>query len=191
MSVHKSKEFALPIAIGIIIDPKTQQILLIERVRGAYVGLLGLPGGKIEKYEFVHDAIIRELYEETGLNTSFIKLMGIVSELVETKEEHKIIDHFLLHVCLLSLKKGQTNSNPLDPTDKVDKSELPTGNKGEGKFSWFRIDNLINIKDKIIPSDFKIIQEFVIKSQDEFKYFKSKMIKDGENYVLKEFDNIF
>ena len=41
------KELPLAVAISALI--KDNQILLIKRLKGDYVGLLGLPGGKIEK----------------------------------------------------------------------------------------------------------------------------------------------
>ena len=41
------KELPLAVAISALI--KDNKILLIKRLRGDYVGLLGLPGGKIEK----------------------------------------------------------------------------------------------------------------------------------------------
>ena len=39
----------LPLAVVITALVKDNKILLIKRMKGDYVGLLGLPGGKIEK----------------------------------------------------------------------------------------------------------------------------------------------
>ncbi|MCD6094481.1 NUDIX domain-containing protein [bacterium] len=40
-----------PLSVVISALIKNNQILLIKRVRGDYIGLWGLPGGKIEKEE--------------------------------------------------------------------------------------------------------------------------------------------
>ena len=42
-------------------------VLLVERARAPFAGLLSLPGGKVEFGETLADAIAREVVEETGL----------------------------------------------------------------------------------------------------------------------------
>jgi len=89
----------LPLSIAISALIKDNKILLIKRKKGDYVGLLGLPGGKIEKGEHVGEAAVREILEESGIACEFRNHLGFVSEhLVENGE---VSNHFLLHVCEL------------------------------------------------------------------------------------------
>lgn len=43
------------------------KILLVEKTRGPYAGLLDLPGGRLEPGESLEEALVREVKEETGL----------------------------------------------------------------------------------------------------------------------------
>lgn len=54
-------------------------VLLIQKQRPAWqVGRYNLPGGKIEEDETIHEAGIRELYEEAGIMTAQIRIMGTI-----------------------------------------------------------------------------------------------------------------
>lgn len=45
----------LNVVVGIIANE--DKILLIKRERGDFIGLYGLPGGKVEEYEHIDEAI--------------------------------------------------------------------------------------------------------------------------------------
>ena len=158
------KELPLAVAISALI--KDNQILLIKRLKGDYVGLLGLPGGKIEKNEHLSEAAIREILEESGIESDFKNYLGFVSE--HLIENGNILQHFLLHVCELEPK----TANIL--------------NDSEGKLAWFNLDDLQNLKDKIIPSDFLIIKK-IVKNREK-GYYNCILEKSGDNYFLKKFE---
>lgn len=155
-------EKPLSVVVTVIIN-ENNEVLLIKRQRGVYPGLWAIPGGKIERGEFVRDAALREALEETGLKTEFVKLRGVVSE--HYYEEGKFKEHFLLHVVALK---------PV--SDKVQSSE-------EGSLKWFDLFEIDKIPD-IVPSDLKILQKMILRS---FTYFNSVLEKNGKEYVLKEF----
>ncbi len=157
------KEPPLPVVISALI--KDNQILLIKRVKGDYVGFLGLPGGKIEKNEHLSEAAIREVLEESGIESVFKNYLGIVSE--HLVENGNVLQHFLLHICELKPKS----------TDIL--------NDSEGRLDWFNLDDINNLKDKIIPSDFLIIEKIV--KNNEKGYYNCILEKEGDNYYLKEF----
>jgi 8-oxo-dGTP diphosphatase len=48
---------------------KNNQILLVKKNRGPYLGLFDLPGGRIEAGETIDEALVREIREETGIQS--------------------------------------------------------------------------------------------------------------------------
>ena len=141
-------------------------MLLIKRNRGDYVGLWGLPGGKVEKNEHLKNAAQREIKEETGIDTEFIKFNGIISE--HLTENNQVLKHFLLHVCTL-----KTLSNEFEI-------------KGEGELRWFELDKLKEDNEKIIPSDFCIIESMIKKSDKN--YFNCIIEKKLDEHILRLFE---
>ena len=126
---------------------------------------MGLPGGKIEKNEHLSEAAIREVLEESGIESDFKNYLGLVSE--QLVENGIVLQHFLLHICELKPKSTSIL------------------NDSEGKLDWFNLDDLNNLKDKIIPSDFLIIEKIV--KNNEKRYYNCILEKKGDNYYLKEF----
>lgn len=157
----------LPLSIVICALIHDNKVLLIERLKGDYVGLLGLPGGKIEKNEHLSDAATREMFEESGIQTEFKEHLGFVSEhLVE--ENGNIAEHFLLHVCRLI----PNTANII--------------NSREGKLNWFDLASIDNIKNKVIPSDFIIIDKMVKNSGKN--YYNCVIRKSRGIYILEKFE---
>ena len=62
-----------------LICPRNNEILLVKRAVDPGKGLLGLPGGFIEKGESPETAAKRELKEETGLAGCVVNILGICS----------------------------------------------------------------------------------------------------------------
>ncbi len=56
------------------------KILLIKRKNEPFKGKWALPGGFIEYGERVEDAVVREVFEETGIITAIKDLVGIYSD---------------------------------------------------------------------------------------------------------------
>ena len=158
------KELPLAVAISAVI--KDNQILLIKRLRGDYAGLLGLPGGKVEKNEHLSEAATREILEESGIESNFKSHLGFVSE--HLIENGNILQHFLLHICELEPKT----------TDIL--------NESEGKLAWFNLDDIQKMKESIIHSDFLIIEK-IVKNRGKV-YYNCTVEKNGDNYFLKKFE---
>ncbi len=158
------REFPLPIAISVLMHDSN--ILLMERAKGDYVGLLGLPGGKVEKGEHVSDAAVREIFEETGIKSKFISHLGLVSE--HLVENGAVIKHFLLNVCELA----------------PESHSFVEGR--EGRLFWQPLGSLGSMKGKIIPSDFEMLNRMVLRKEKH--YFECVLEKSGESYALRSFD---
>lgn len=63
---------------GILIKDKS--VLLIQRKNEPYQGAWALPGGFVEYGEKTDDAVIREVFEETGLRVKIHMLLGVYSD---------------------------------------------------------------------------------------------------------------
>lgn len=158
------KELPLSVAISALIHQNN--ILLIKRARGNYIGLWGLPGGKIEKGEHLSEAAVREIFEESGIKSEFKNHLGFISE--HLIENGNIAQHFLLHICELNPQSTEITNNR------------------EGDLSWFDLDGIEDIKDKIIPSDF-LIMERLIKNKEK-NYYDCVLEKIGNDYILRKFN---
>ncbi|PIU62012.1 hypothetical protein COS83_03105 [archaeon CG07_land_8_20_14_0_80_38_8] len=156
----------LPLSIAISALIKDNKILLIKRKKGDYVGLLGLPGGKIEKGEHVGEAAVREILEESGIACEFRNHLGFVSEhLVENGE---VSNHFLLHVCELEPKSA----------------EITAGS--EGSVAWFDLGKIEEWKSLLIPSDYLMIKKLVL--NHEKNYYDCVIVKNDADYEIKKFE---
>jgi ADP-ribose pyrophosphatase YjhB (NUDIX family) len=155
-----------PLAVAISALITDNCILLIKRIKGGYKGMWGLPGGKIERNEHVSDAALREVQEESGLKANFKNYLGFVSE--HLMENGEVSSHFLLHVCELM------------PENK----NIIPGNEGE--LSWFDLSLINKNKDKIIPSDYAMIEK-MIKNRGK-SYYNCVVEKIGEDHFLRKFE---
>ncbi len=157
------KELPLSVVVAALIFQG--RILLVRRVKGDYIGLWGLPGGKVEKDEHLSQAATREIFEESGIRAEFKGFLGLVSELLV--EKGKVIQHFLLHVCELVPESTDIKSN------------------AEGKLDWFRLGELDEMRDKVIPSDYLMIKKII--RRRESVYYNCILEKVGDRYELRKF----
>lgn len=155
-----------PLAVAICALVRDGKILLIKRIKGDYSGLWGLPGGKVEKEEHLSEAAVREIREESGIDSAFVSFLGLVSE--HLIEDGKIKSHFLLHVCELEPKTTEIR------------------NRQEGELKWFDLGNLP--KGDVIPSDLLMIEKMV-KKREENRCYNCVIEKTGNcGHILKKFE---
>src|SRR5918992_1626811 len=82
------------IAVGaIVIDDEA--LLMVKRGREPSKGLWSVPGGRLERGEYMSAAVQREVKEETGLDISVGGLVGFLEVL---DEEHFVILDFAARV---------------------------------------------------------------------------------------------
>ena len=76
-----------------IVDPKTKQILVQERIKN-WQGI-AFPGGKVELGESIVSSVKREVYEETGLKLNKIRICGIKDWYDKKEKERQLIILFV------------------------------------------------------------------------------------------------
>lgn len=91
-------EGAPRLAVGAaVIDASGDEplILLVRRARPPMAGTWSLPGGRVEPGERVEAAVLREVFEETGLEVEVLALVEVV-EVIEAPYHYVILDYACL-----------------------------------------------------------------------------------------------
>lgn len=90
---------------------KDGKLLMIKKSRGPYIGLLDLPGGRMEEGELVEETLIREIQEETAATVKnmqffdFAEYRCVYEENGETKYFHHIGLYFLVDIDVETLRE--------------------------------------------------------------------------------------
>src|SRR3972149_6972420 len=111
-------------AVGSNMDNAVAHYLLIQRQTEPYIGKWGLVGGRWEFGEKLDEAITREVKEETGLDTTFVGLCGLVNERIAPLGSNADGAHFLLFVCELSAPHGTAREQSEGPVAWFSPEEL-------------------------------------------------------------------
>lgn len=106
---------------GILIEDN--KILLVKQ-RVSEKRSWSLPGGKLERGETLEQGIVREMKEETGLDTEIVKLL-YVSDVSTTDNTLLHITFLLKRVCgEIQLPSNEFENNPIYDVKFVNVSEL-------------------------------------------------------------------
>ena len=103
---HKSPKVTVD---GIILEDGA--ILLIKRRNTPFKGKWALPGGFVEYGEKTEDAVVREVFEETGLKTKISRLVGVYSDPKRDPRGHTITIAYTLEICGGNIKSGDDASD--------------------------------------------------------------------------------
>ena len=80
----------IAVAVGAIVIHE-DALLMVKRGRDPNRGLWSIPGGRLQRGEYLSDAVRREVKEETGLDVAVGELVGILE--VPGDEHFVILDH--------------------------------------------------------------------------------------------------
>ncbi len=97
------------------------KILCVRRAHEPFKGQLALPGGFAELGETVEDAVVREVREETGLETRVVRLVGVYSDPARDPRGHTVSVAFELEPTGGTLKAGDDAADVV----LVDPDRLP------------------------------------------------------------------
>jgi 8-oxo-dGTP diphosphatase len=91
---------------------KNSRILLVKRNRSAFIGYWALPGGFVGIGEIVKKAVAREVLEETGLEVSPQKIIGVYDDPKRDPRGHMVSVAFLCRI-----KGGKLRPQPEEVED--------------------------------------------------------------------------
>ena len=104
-SIDREYPRAPIVGVGaVVVD--SGRVLLIQRGREPSKGKWSLPGGMLEVGESLHDGVVREVEEETGLKVEPLELVELLDRIVhdETSAGKRVRFHYVIadYLCRVS-----------------------------------------------------------------------------------------
>ena len=126
------------VGTGAFILNSNNELLLQKRAVPAEKDHWCIPGGRLEMFETMEHAVIRETKEETNLDVEVIRMIGICDHIIENENTHWVATSYLCKIV-----GGEAKI--MEPDKASD-------------MKWFSLDNLpkdITITTKKAISDYK------------------------------------
>lgn len=129
------------VGVGAFILDENNKLLLQKRAVPAEKGYWCIPGGRLEMFEKLEHAVIREVKEETDLNVEIIRLMGICDHIIKEENAHWVSASYLCKIV-------DGEAKIMEPDKASD-------------MAWFELDNLpddLTITTKKALQDYRKIE---------------------------------
>lgn len=86
------------VGVGAFIINENNQLLLQKRAVPAEKDHWCIPGGRLEMFETLENAVIRETKEETDLDIEVIKMIGVCDHIIKEEGVHWVATSFLCKI---------------------------------------------------------------------------------------------
>ena len=151
ISARMERKDKFPI-IDVTVDAVVVQsghILLVRRKLAPGKGLWALPGGYLNEKEWIEDAVIRELREETKITVPAPVLRGSIkgSKVFDHPERSEYRGRIITHAHLIELNPG--------PLPKV------KGSDDAEKAKWIPLSDVLEMSDQLFEDHADIINYFL------------------------------
>ncbi len=112
------------VAIGAVVL-RDGELLLVRRGHGPAAGEWSVPGGRVRFGEGLHEAVVREVREETGIDVVVERFLGWVERIRDAEPEGEGAHHFVIldFACVL-LDEDQ---EPIADDDAAEAAWVPFG----------------------------------------------------------------
>ncbi|WP_375206561.1 NUDIX hydrolase [Hyphococcus sp.] len=114
------------ISVGAVVF-RGEEVLVIRRGREPLKGQWSIPGGKVDYGERLHDAVAREVREETGIE---IKVLGLL-DVFESLPEAEGAPHYVMVDFVAEWVSGEPR-----PDDDADAAEFVPFAEAEARIAW-------------------------------------------------------
>ena len=125
------------VGVGAFIINDNNELLLQKRAVPAEKDHWCIPGGRLELFETLENAVIREAKEETDLDIEVLKIMGVCNHIIKEEEAHWIATSYLCKI-----KNGEPKI--MEPDKASD-------------MKWFSLDKL---PDKLTITTKKALEDY-------------------------------
>lgn len=86
------------VGVGAFIINENNHLLLQKRAVPAEKDHWCIPGGRLEMFETLENAVIRETKEETDLDIEVIKMIGVCDHIIKEESAHWVATSFLCKI---------------------------------------------------------------------------------------------
>ena len=114
---------------GLVIDWETEKVLLIKEKTGHDTKGWKIPGGLVDAGEYLSEASVREVLEETGIKTNFVGLLGL-----REKKNYKFGRNDIYFVCLL---------------EKINDDDIDQCPEEIAQCEWLPIADFVNFEHRV------------------------------------------
>ena len=86
------------------------KVLLVMRGKAPSMGKWGIPGGVVEVGETLHEAVKREVFEETSVSVEPVKLLTVFDS-INRDDDGRVHYHYILFEYLCRYVSGEVQAN--------------------------------------------------------------------------------
>ncbi|GAA4829469.1 NUDIX hydrolase [Paenibacillus vulneris] len=145
---------------------RQEDLLVIRKGGGPYIGRYDLPGGTVEEHETLNDAVIREFVEETGLKVRIERNLGVCDYIVPYALRKKGTSH-IHHVAVFYLVQElggvlAPKPDPFDGQDSLGALWVSTRDITEDNASPLVVQAVEWIKQGQLPVESKRLDDWVV-----------------------------